>query len=197
MKSKYISINTALKFAVDKHKLTFREGEVKDVKIPYIIHPMQVMILLVEWQIVDETALRAALCHDILEDTKTSPKEMIAKIGKTATSIVEELTYDVSIHKSKKNYLKTFYKSSIEALVIKLADRICNVRSFMALSDEYSVIYMKKAEELFKAYELRQSEIDETFGEDTCRKFITPTIDYLKYELEKLGSFFVKKELKL
>ena len=134
MKSKHISINTALKFAVDKHKLTFREGEIKGIKIPYIIHPMQVMALLVEWQIVDETILRAALCHDILENTKTSPKEMIAKIGKTATSIVEEL---------------------------------------------------------------RQSEIDETFGEDTCRKFITPTIDYLKYELEKLGSFFVKKELKL
>jgi (p)ppGpp synthase/HD superfamily hydrolase len=118
----------AISFAKHKHQGQSR----KDAPAtPYIIHPIGVARLL--WEvggIRDEQVLIAALLHDTLEDTNTTPEEIENFYGKRVRLTVEELTNDphLSIEENKKRQVEKAPHLSIDAKVIKLADRLYNVR---------------------------------------------------------------------
>jgi (p)ppGpp synthase/HD superfamily hydrolase len=148
------------------------------IGIPYLIHPMETMKILWEWGIGDTNMLSAAVCHDILEETKTSLSSTRSRIvkatNKKVLSIVEELTF---LPTSKKNkaaqkaeWVKTFADKSIEALVIKVADRVCNLRDFQITDPPYVTIYREKSEPIFEAFQARRKEIAERFGEEVEKK---------------------------
>jgi len=119
-------ILAALKFSAQRH----RDQRRKDaVQTPYINHPIEVADLL--WRVGnvhDLRALVAALLHDIIEDTETSPGEIERSFGGEVLSLVLEVSDDKRLPKAIRKSLQIRHAPnlSLHAKAIKLADKICN-----------------------------------------------------------------------
>ncbi len=118
----------ALEFASLKHRDQRRKD--KD-NSPYINHPIALAsVLCHEGGITEDIVLAAAILHDTLEDTETTPEELRAAFGQKIASIVEEVTDDKTLPKADRKRLQIEHAPAIsrEAKLVKLADKICNVR---------------------------------------------------------------------
>ncbi|MEI6667084.1 MAG: HD domain-containing protein [Acidobacteriota bacterium] len=118
----------AFEFAADKHRDKRRKGI---GALPYINHLIEVTSTLANVGGVDDTiVLMAAVLHDTVEDTKTTPEEIEAAFGREVRSIVLEVTDDKSLPKAERKRLQVEHAPhlSAEARMIKLADKIANVR---------------------------------------------------------------------
>ncbi len=118
-------------------------GQQRSSGDPYIVHPIAVAHIVLDINL-DYQSVMAALLHDVLEDTKTSRETLVEEFGDEVTAIVDGL--------SKLNYLEfkskeeaqaeSFRKmllamvSDIRVILIKLADRLHNMRTIGALSRE-------------------------------------------------------------
>jgi len=117
----------ALDFAARKHRDQRRKDEEAS---PYINHPISVALLLAEiGGITDPEVLSAAILHDTLEDTNTTPEELEAAFGIRIRKLVEELTDDKSLPKARRKELQIEHacRLSSDAVLIKLGDKISNV----------------------------------------------------------------------
>jgi len=123
---------SAFSFAAYKHRNQRR----KDVEgIPYINHPIALAhVLSVEGNVGDQDVLVAAVLHDTLEDTKTTVDELRRKFGKKIAGIVSEVTDDKNLHKSVRKRLQVEHapRLSKSAKLVKLADKICNLRDVVS-----------------------------------------------------------------
>jgi (p)ppGpp synthase/HD superfamily hydrolase len=74
--------------------------------------------------------IAAAILHDTVEDTQTSPAELAARFGPKISAIVTEVTDDKSLPKAERKRLQIEQAAaaSPEAQLVKLADKICNLR---------------------------------------------------------------------
>ena len=122
----------ALHFAADKH----RDQRRKDVgATPYINHPIELAELLsYEGQVSDINVLIAAVLHDTVEDTKTTQEELEDTFGYEIASIVMEVTDDKSLTNEdrKRLQIENAATCSSQAKLVKLADKICNLRDMSA-----------------------------------------------------------------
>ena len=122
----------AVAFAADKHKNQRR----KDAEAsPYINHPIALAnVLANEGGITNKDVLCAAMLHDTIEDTETTESELRLAFGDKITSIVLEVTDDKSLDKAerKQQQIEHAPHISIEAKMVKLADKICNLRDILA-----------------------------------------------------------------
>ena len=122
----------ATAFAADKHRNQRR----KDADAsPYINHPIALAdVLANEGNVADEAVLVAALLHDTIEDTETSMEELVAQFGLEAADIVAEVTDDKSLPKAERKRLQVEHAATIsgKAKLVKLADKICNLRDIAA-----------------------------------------------------------------
>jgi len=118
----------ALAFAAHKH----RDQRRKDNNAsPYINHPIALATVLCnEGGITDVNVLCAALLHDTIEDTETTPTELTELFGKTISDLVMEVTDDKSLPKAERKRLQIEHaaNASYEAKLVKLADKISNLR---------------------------------------------------------------------
>src|SRR5688572_11391670 len=118
----------ALEFASFKH----RDQRRKDAEAsPYINHPIALAnVLAREGGITDPVVLVAAILHDTLEDTDTTTEELRAEFGGKIAGIVAEVTDDKTLLKAERKRLQVEHAGAIspEAKLVKLADKICNVR---------------------------------------------------------------------
>jgi guanosine-3',5'-bis(diphosphate) 3'-pyrophosphohydrolase len=117
----------ATAFAADKHRNQRR----KDAEAsPYINHPVALANLLAQAGIGDATVLAAALLHDTIEDTDATPEELIATFGAEIAAVVLELTDDKSLPKAERKRLQIEHAADLSsaAKLVKLADKICNLR---------------------------------------------------------------------
>jgi guanosine-3',5'-bis(diphosphate) 3'-pyrophosphohydrolase len=118
----------AISFAAEKHKNQRR----KDADAtPYINHPIGLAnVLKHEGKVDDVVVLAAAILHDIIEDTETTADELRAIFGEEVTSIVLEVTDDKSLPKAERKRLQIEHAAhaSPKAKLVKLADKICNLR---------------------------------------------------------------------
>jgi guanosine-3',5'-bis(diphosphate) 3'-pyrophosphohydrolase len=115
-------------FAAYKHRDQRRKGAEAS---PYINHPIAVAnVLANEAGISDPTILAAALLHDTIEDTDTTAAELEAAFGSAITGIVVEVTDDKSLLKQERKRLQIEHAATLStpAKLVKLADKICNVR---------------------------------------------------------------------
>ena len=121
----------ALAFSAEKHKNQRR----KDAQItPYINHPIELVNVLVnEGGVMSWDVLCAALLHDVIEDTQTTEEELVTKFGKKVAAIVLELSDDKSLAKDVRKSLQIAHApfASHEAKLVKLADKICNLRDIL------------------------------------------------------------------
>ena len=123
---------TATAFAADKHRNQRRKDKQAS---PYINHPITLAnVLKNEGGIADTTVLVAALLHDTIEDTDASAEELEATFGKEITAIVLEVTDDKSLPKGERKRLQVEHAKNIShrAKLVKLADKICNLRDLIA-----------------------------------------------------------------
>jgi guanosine-3',5'-bis(diphosphate) 3'-pyrophosphohydrolase len=80
--------------------------------------------------VTDLDVLRAAVLHDVVEDTATSPAELREAFGERVAAIVAEVTDDKSLPKDARKQLQIEHAPQLSsgAKLVKLADKICNVR---------------------------------------------------------------------
>jgi len=122
----------AAAFAAHKHRDQRRKDAASS---PYINHPLALAdVLANEGGIEDVDVLCAALLHDTIEDTETTAEELQRKFGSKITSIVLEVTDDKSLPKVERKRLQVEHArhASHEARLVKLADKICNLRDILA-----------------------------------------------------------------
>ncbi len=121
----------ALAFASRKH----RDQRRKDVDAsPYINHPIALAdILCNEGGIADIEVICAALLHDTVEDTNTTPEELEREFGARVRAIVMQVTDDKALTKSERKRLQVDHATHIstEAKLVKLADKISNLRDLI------------------------------------------------------------------
>ena len=119
---------SAASFAAERHLHQRR----KDADAsPYINHPLAVASILAdEGGVADVELLMAALLHDTVEDTTTSPEEICEAFGKIVQELVREVTDDKSLpkHQRKQLQVELAPKKSRRAKQLKIADKICNIR---------------------------------------------------------------------
>ena len=118
----------ALAFAAHKH----RDQRRKDAEAsPYINHPIALAeVLAGEGGVADAEVLAAALLHDTIEDTDTTPEELRREFGERIADVVLEVTDDKSLPKAERKRLQIEHAAGIThaAKLVKLADKICNLR---------------------------------------------------------------------
>ncbi|WP_153138291.1 HD domain-containing protein [Paraburkholderia agricolaris] len=118
----------AIAFAADRHRNQRR----KDADAsPYVNHPIALAnVLANEGEIEDEDVLVAAILHDTIEDTETTEHELVHLFGQRVANIVSEVTDDKSLLKAERKRLQVEHAAHISsrAKLVKLADKICNLR---------------------------------------------------------------------
>jgi guanosine-3',5'-bis(diphosphate) 3'-pyrophosphohydrolase len=118
----------ALAFAAHKH----RDQRRKDAEAsPYINHPIALAeVLAGEGGVADAAVLAAALLHDTIEDTATTAAELRAEFGERIAAMVEEVTDDQNLPKAERKRLQIVHAAGLSpgARLVKLADKICNLR---------------------------------------------------------------------
>ena len=118
----------ALTFAAHKHRDQRRKGV---TALPYINHPIDVAHLLASLGGIDDpVVLMAAVLHDTIEDTDTTADELRGHFGEAVTAVVCEVTDDKTLRTEQRKALQIEHAAHLsrEARLVKLADKICNVR---------------------------------------------------------------------
>lgn len=118
----------ALAFAAHKHRDQRRKDRAAS---PYINHPIALAELLAsEGGIADVRILAAALLHDTIEDTRTTPQELRRAFGRKVSAIVQEVTDNKRLHKRTRKRLQVEHAAQLShgAKLVKLADKTCNLR---------------------------------------------------------------------
>src|ERR1700691_1888877 len=118
----------ALAFAAHKHRDQRRKDQEAS---PYINHPIALADVIVnEGGVDDATALAAAILHDTIEDTETTAEELEREFGTAITEAVLAVSDDETLEKAERKRLQIEHAASLTrtAKLVKLADKICNVR---------------------------------------------------------------------
>ena len=131
-------IRKAWEFCVSHH-----EGQMRASGEPYIVHPLEVAEVLVEMKL-DATAIAAALLHDAVEDTPATSEEIDERFGDQVAHIVEGVTKIDKIQfanredRQAENVRKMLLAmvSDVRVVLIKLADRLHNMRTLEHLKPE-------------------------------------------------------------
>jgi GTP diphosphokinase / guanosine-3',5'-bis(diphosphate) 3'-diphosphatase len=131
-------IKEAFRFADAAHLGQFRKsGE------PYITHPVAVAELLAEWKL-DSAAIQAALMHDVLEDSGVRKQEMVEHFGPVVAELVDgvskldRLSFDSNEEAQAESFRKMLLAMArdVRVILIKLADRLHNVRTLEAMAPD-------------------------------------------------------------
>ncbi len=111
---------------------------------PYIIHPLHTALILADLEL-DKESIMAGLLHDVMEDTDVTREKMIQEFGQEVTDLVDGVTkltrldYDVDkVEDQAENLRKMFLAMAkdIRVILIKLADRLHNMRTLMYMPPE-------------------------------------------------------------
>ncbi len=122
----------ALRLAAEKHRSQTRKGVGGS---PYINHPIEVAELLARvGGVRDVELLAAAILHDTVEDTETTPAELEREFGARVRDLVSEVTDDKRLAKAERKRLQKEHAPHLsrDAKQLKLADKISNVREIGA-----------------------------------------------------------------
>ncbi len=174
-------IQSAYDFAKEKHKNQYRKsGE------PYIHHPLEVAYICAKLQAGPAT-IASAFLHDVVEDTDTPIEEIEKRFGPDVRLIVDSLTKIQRMklsHMSKEDFEAEDHRkiflgmaNDVRVIIVKLADRLHNMRTLDSLSPDRQHALAKETLEVFTPIAHRlgiytvQSEL-----EDLSLKYLEPEI---------------------
>ena len=186
-------IEKAYLYAKEKHKGQYRRtGE------EYIVHPLFVAYILTSIN-ADKDTIIAALLHDTIEDTDVSKSDIKEKFGDVVAKLVDGVTKINNINVSTDNeYLTSYYKKiivgmseDVRVIIIKLADRLHNMRTLYALDHEKQKRKAKETLEILApiAHRLGMNKIKSEL-EELSLKYLKP--EAYRDVVEKLNK--TKKE---
>ncbi len=143
-------VNKAYKVAKIAH-----EGQYRKSGEAYIHHPLAVALILAELEL-DYYCIVAAILHDCIEDTIVTKEEISETFGEQVAHIVEgvskltNLEFTTSSQQQANNFQKLFFAMSkdMRVMVIKLADRLHNMRTIDSVSPEKQIQKAKETVEL-------------------------------------------------
>ncbi|ARN22379.1 RelA/SpoT family protein [Piscinibacter gummiphilus] len=144
-------VRDAYRFADEAHLGQFRaSGE------PYITHPIAVAGMCAEWKL-DAQAIMAALMHDAMEDCGVTKVELIERFGAPTADLVDGLTKLDKLQFSTKeeSQAESFRKMllamarDVRVILIKLADRLHNMRTMSAMAASKSVRIARETLEIY------------------------------------------------
>lgn len=165
------AIQKAVDFAAKHHSGQFR----KMVPLPYLFHPLQVLQRIANWGISNEKhpdCWVSTILHDVLEDCEGVTVELLEQeFGKKVADTVHALSY-FKDQGTKEDYINKIAGGELEVLVIKVADRICNIYDFYGTDSEYAVKYYNKGKVLFVALKNRHLEIAYTYYNPVLNKML-------------------------
>ena len=128
-------VRRAYEFSASAH-----EGQHRKSGEPYISHPLEVAGILGDMHM-DHQTLAAAILHDVIEDTATDKKEIVRRFGKDIAELVDgvsklaQVEFDSHAEAQAHNFRKMLMAMSndIRVIIVKLADRLHNMRTLSAL----------------------------------------------------------------
>lgn len=145
-------VQKAYDFAYKNHEGQFRRsGE------PYIIHPLNVAYILATIDL-DEQTICAALLHDIVEDTENTHEDIVREFGEEIACLVDGVTkltqfqQNVTVKEQQvEDYRKMFLAmgKDIRVILIKLADRLHNMRTLKFLTRDRQIAISQETMELY------------------------------------------------
>ena len=146
------SLNKAYNFALDAH-----QNQKREEGVPYIIHPVAVANILTELKL-DSATITTGLLHDTIEDTNVTYETVKQEFGEEVANLVDGVTKisaleDKASDNSKaENFRKLILATSkdIRVLLVKLADRLHNMRTIHFIKDKEKII--RKAKETMEIY---------------------------------------------
>lgn len=146
----------AIDFATKAH-----EGQFRKTGDPYIIHPLAVMKIVEDWGMDDDTCI-AAVLHDVVEDTPVTVADLKNEFGEQVAFLVDGVTklsnvrsgmrdLDTYLPETKDNLLRLLVAvgADVRVLIIKLADRLHNLRTLSAHPADKQKKIAKESLEVF------------------------------------------------
>src|ERR1039457_4535133 len=131
-------IRQAWQFCLQQH-----EGQKRASGEPYVVHPLEVALVLAELKM-DSTAIAAGLLHDAVEDTDVTTGEIEKRFGEQVAHIVEGVTKldKIKFANREDHQAENIRKmllamvTDVRVVIIKLADRLHNMRTLEHLNSE-------------------------------------------------------------
>lgn len=135
---------------------TAHEGQFRKSGDPYISHPVAVAKLLAKWHL-DAQALMAALLHDVVEDTPATKQEVGDIFGKPVAELVDgvskldRIEFQTEAHAQAENFRKMLLAMArdVRVILIKLADRLHNMRTLDSMVPEKRKRIAKETLEIY------------------------------------------------
>jgi len=175
----------SLKLIEDAYKLAHKshDGQKRKSGEPYIVHPLEVALILADIM-ADMESIAAALLHDVVEDTDVTSDDITAQFGEEVANLVEGVTaiekvnFQTKNDEDAENFRKMFFfiNEDVRVILIKIADRLHNMRTLDAMPKDKQVA---KARETLEFY----APIAHRLG-----------IAKLRYALEDLGFKYSEPE---
>ncbi|MBN1655945.1 MAG: bifunctional (p)ppGpp synthetase/guanosine-3',5'-bis(diphosphate) 3'-pyrophosphohydrolase [Deltaproteobacteria bacterium] len=138
-------VNTDLIDKAYRYSERMHEGQVRKSGEPFLVHPVGVADIITDIRL-DSASICAALLHDVVEDTAASERDIIEQFGKEIAFLVEGVTKlgKLSFISREERQAESFRKMllamshDIRVLLVKLADRLDNMRSlsYMTLDSQ-------------------------------------------------------------
>ena len=145
-------VKKAYEFAKNNH-----EGQLRKSGEPYIIHPLCVAYILTTSDL-DEETICAALLHDVVEDTNVTHQDLINLFGENIANLVDGVTkltqfqQNITVKEQQvEDYRKMFLAmgKDIRVILIKLADRLHNMRTLKFLKRDRQIAISKETMDLY------------------------------------------------
>jgi GTP pyrophosphokinase len=144
-------LRRAYVFSAYEHK-----GQVRHSGEPYLVHPLEVADLLADMRL-DVVAVAAGLLHDIVEDTQTSIDRIKDLFGADIAHVVEGVTklgaipFSSSEERQAENFRKMLLAmvDDIRVILVKLADRLHNMRTLHHLPEERRVKIAQETRDIY------------------------------------------------
>ena len=184
-------------------------GQTRASGEPFLAHPLEVALVLAEMKL-DATAIAAGLLHDAIEDTEATQEDLVKEFGETVTHIVEGVTKIDKIEFASKeerqaeNVRKMVLAmvDDIRVVLIKLADRLHNMRTLEHLPEERRQQIARETLDIYApiAHRLGMGKVRGEL-EDLAFKFVDPiAYDQVRAAVEarrKKGEDFLHKTVDL
>jgi GTP pyrophosphokinase len=146
-----VSVKNALEFSAAAH-----QGQLRQSGDPYVSHPIAVARILTPLHM-DAQAIVAALLHDVVEDTEIHIEDIVKQFGKPVAEMVEglskldKLQFETQQDAQAENFRKMLMAMArdVRVILIKLADRLHNMRTLAAVSPEKSVRIARETMEIY------------------------------------------------
>ena len=172
-------IKKAYDLAVKLH-----DGQLRKSGEPYIIHPLNVAIILADLH-VGPAAIAAGLLHDVVEDTECTKEELASLFGNDIAELVDgvtkvgQLKFASLEQKQVENHQHMLLAMArdIRVIIVKLADRLHNIRTLGALNNEKQVRIARETLEIYAplAHKMGMFRIKAEL-EDSSLKYVDSTM---------------------